>query len=269
MKSDQRKLSALIPVLDEAENLGAFLSNLRALGVDEIIVADGGSRDGSDVIAAHYADVILHSPKGRGHQIAAAASCATGDIYWIVHCDSTPPVSARADIYATLSKPNVALGTFPVGFGDPHWALPFFEFCSTFDSAFSTFGDQGFFFSAEDYNAIGGAPQVALFEDVILRKKLKARGSVLKTTSKMGTSPRRFHRHGLFRQQLLNAYLIVLFHLGAPPDKLAALYNDFRLYWPLRKPKRLRHPRWPAWRPYKPRQGAGNARGSSRLLDRA
>lgn len=270
MVSDRRRLSALVPVLNEVSSIKSLCTSLREAGVDEIIIADGGSHDGSVLVAEQCADSVVKSRKGRGHQIAAAAAHATGDVYWIVHSDSRPPPAARQIIFATLSKPGVALGAFPVEFGDAHWALPFFEFCSKFDSAFSTFGDQGFFFLAEDYRAIGGAPEVVLFEDVILRKKLKALGSVSKAPSSIGTSPRRFHQHGLFRQQLLNAYLIVLFHLGVPTSELAALYHGSRKFSDaVSFPTRRRHPQRPAWRPYRQHQDAGTAPGSSQLLDQA
>ena len=60
-------LSIVIPVLDEAADIVAALEALGALRARgaEIIVVDGGSRDGTPALAAVLADRVLSSPRGR------------------------------------------------------------------------------------------------------------------------------------------------------------------------------------------------------------
>jgi len=60
-------LSIIIPVLDEAAGIEAALTALapyRTRGC-ELIVVDGGSRDGTPVLASPLADRVLTAPRGR------------------------------------------------------------------------------------------------------------------------------------------------------------------------------------------------------------
>ena len=60
------KLSIVVPVLDEARHLETLLAELAstAPGV-EVVVADGGSRDGSAEIAARAAGTRVVSERAR------------------------------------------------------------------------------------------------------------------------------------------------------------------------------------------------------------
>ncbi len=63
----------VIPVLDEKDALPGLLGELRAAGIGEIVVIDGGSRDGTpDVARAGGARVICEPRRGYGR------ACATG-----------------------------------------------------------------------------------------------------------------------------------------------------------------------------------------------
>ena len=67
------RLSIIVPVLDEAAMLGEALQALapfRERGA-ELIVVDGGSRDGSLELAASYADRVIQAKRGRGTQMNA------------------------------------------------------------------------------------------------------------------------------------------------------------------------------------------------------
>jgi glycosyltransferase involved in cell wall biosynthesis len=65
-------VSAIIPCLDEAAAIGALVRELFALGADEVLVVDGGSRDGTPEIAsAAGARVIVEPRRGYGRACAA------------------------------------------------------------------------------------------------------------------------------------------------------------------------------------------------------
>lgn len=219
------RISALAPVLNEAPILEQFLTRLRLAGADEIVVADGGSEDDSVAIARALADKVVIGPRGRGRQIAMAAKEASAEIFWIVHCDCTPPKNAKSEIIGTLARKNVRMGAFPIAFDADHPLLQCYSFLSRFDSPLSTFGDQGFFMHAADYRRAGGAPETALFEDVELRKRFRRLGEIGKTRSPMKTSARRFLANGIVRQQATNALLLVRYFAGAHPDDLASAYR--------------------------------------------
>src|SRR5258708_34539443 len=75
-------LSVVIPVLDGAALLpsciAALAEGLQRGLIGEIIVVDGGSRDGSQARAAALGARVLSQPAGRGRQLAAGAPAPTG-----------------------------------------------------------------------------------------------------------------------------------------------------------------------------------------------
>ena len=90
------RLSIVMPVLDEAERIGAALAALaplRAQGVQgvQIVVVDGGSRDDSVARCAGAADVLLAALRGRARQMNAGAQAASGDALLFLHADTTLP----------------------------------------------------------------------------------------------------------------------------------------------------------------------------------
>ena len=65
-------ISALLPTLNAAASLPATLMALRG-EVTEIIIADGGSTDGTPDIARACGAQVITAPRGRGPQLRAAA----------------------------------------------------------------------------------------------------------------------------------------------------------------------------------------------------
>src|SRR5438270_6041578 len=72
------KLCVVIPVLNERASLPATIAALRACrGIMEIIVADGGSTDGTVPWLQAQADIVLvRSMRGKGPQINVGAAAA-------------------------------------------------------------------------------------------------------------------------------------------------------------------------------------------------
>ncbi len=71
-------LTIVLPVLSEAATLGPrllALQPLRARGA-RVVVADGGSTDGTLALARQHADLALVAPRGRGAQMNAGAAAA-------------------------------------------------------------------------------------------------------------------------------------------------------------------------------------------------
>ncbi len=111
-------ISVIIPVLDEAENLPRVFAALDAEQTPhEVIVVDGGSRDGTAEVARRLGATVLSSPPGRGNQICRGVSEASGDVLFFLHADSVLPADALRRIAEKLAgRPELIGGNFRVEF---------------------------------------------------------------------------------------------------------------------------------------------------------
>ncbi|MDX9709478.1 MAG: glycosyltransferase, partial [Trichloromonas sp.] len=88
------ELSVIVPTLNEEGNLPLLLENLeQQRGISfEVIVVDGGSRDGTRILAASAANAypltLVDSPPGRGIQLNAGVRQARGEWLLFLHADS-------------------------------------------------------------------------------------------------------------------------------------------------------------------------------------
>jgi len=84
------KVSAVIPAYNEAERIGAVLEPLRATPlVDEIVVVDDGSTDGTAEIAKRYGVKLIRLPENKGKAAAldAGVRAAEGDVLLFLDAD--------------------------------------------------------------------------------------------------------------------------------------------------------------------------------------
>ncbi|MBV8399691.1 MAG: glycosyltransferase, partial [Acetobacteraceae bacterium] len=77
-------VSAAIPTLNARRTLPPTLVAL-AGAVSEIVVADGGSTDGTPDLAASLGARVIEARRGRGPQLADAVSAARGDWLLLLH----------------------------------------------------------------------------------------------------------------------------------------------------------------------------------------
>lgn len=226
-------IAVIIPTFNEESSLSSILEGLLSGGTsnrfDEIVVADGASSDGTGSVAAqHPAVTLVRGPCGRGRQINAGIAASKSRFIVVVHADTHLPQGAAAAVRTTLAHASVAGGCFRLRYDAASRALKTYEFFSRFETSWTTFGDQGFFFRRADYDAIGGLPDWPLFEDVELRRRLKTRGRFVKLAQSVQTSARRLHQRGHVRGQVLNAMLLCGYWSGVSVERLAAIYDADR-----------------------------------------
>jgi glycosyltransferase involved in cell wall biosynthesis len=101
-------VSVVIPVLNEEEAIGAVIDSLRREGVDQIIIADGGSRDRTVVIAEARGARVIHAGKGYGRACLLGAQAAGPDCRILVFMDGD-----GADVASELPRlvAPIAAGT--------------------------------------------------------------------------------------------------------------------------------------------------------------
>jgi rSAM/selenodomain-associated transferase 2 len=217
------RLSVIVPALNEApgiERCLAALAPLRARG-HEVIVADGGSSDGTAQIAAPHCDRLLASARGRAAQMNAGAAAARGEALLFLHADTVLPDGADAAVLHALR--TRAWGRFDVAIEARDPRLRLIGWLMNLRSRLSGIatGDQAIFVRRADF--AGFAP-IALMEDVAFSKAMKRVSPPACLRLRVRTSARRWQRHGVLRTVLLMWRLRLAYWLGADPDELARRY---------------------------------------------
>ena len=222
------RLSIVVPVLDEAANLRRLLPDLaaRCPGA-EVVVVDGGSRDGSaEVVRGCAAARLVEGPRGRARQMNAGARAARGDVLLFLHADTVLPDGAAAAIAAALADSRVVGGRFDVRFTSPRW--PFRMIAALMNrrsrwSGIST-GDQGIFVRRAAFDALGGYPDIPLMEDIELTRRLKRQGRLASLDLRVTTSSRKWEAEGIARTIALMWTLRLLYFCGVSPARLHRWY---------------------------------------------
>ena len=117
------KISIIVPVLNEAPGIEQALEALQPLRArgHELIVVDGGSRDGTTRLVGEAADQIVDAPRGRAQQMNAGARVADADVLLFLHADTRLPCEAdrlvleglRRQGWEVARSPNTASAAIP------------------------------------------------------------------------------------------------------------------------------------------------------------
>ena len=220
-------VSIIVPVLNEGPLLRPFLAHLRerATGA-EIIVADGGSSDGTVELVRGSCDQLVVSKRSRAIQMNTGARTAHGDILWFVHVDAEVPSGCLAEIERVMDDPKVAGGFFRI-------RLPqnlVYRLTDTFAHYAGILlrmrcGDHGIFCRRTAFVDVGGFPEVPLMEDVEFFRLLRRRGRVIWSQKRILASPRRYEIIGPVRLTLAYGLIAALYVFGIPLKKLASIYK--------------------------------------------
>jgi glycosyltransferase involved in cell wall biosynthesis len=97
-------VSVVIPTFDEAEAIAGVIRELPRPMVREVIVADGGSCDGTQDIARAQGAVVLDAGRGYGRACQAGAEAACCDVIVFLDGDGAD----RADLLGLIAGPVLA-----------------------------------------------------------------------------------------------------------------------------------------------------------------
>jgi len=222
------RISVIIPTLDEAERIPSLVATLRGEpGLAEIIVADGGSADGTPAIAAALGARVIRSARGRGQQLRAGAAAASGEILLFLHADSVFPAGGLTALAAALDRDSaIPGGNFRVVFdgdsGFARWLTGFYAWLRHFALYY---GDSGIFVRRAVYEAVGGFAPMPLMEDYDFVRRLERAGRTVRVECPpLVTSSRKFA--GRRPMAIFWGWIVVhmLYWLGVAPERLARLY---------------------------------------------
>ena len=222
-------LSIVVPVLNEAAGVSAALQALapfKARGV-QVIVVDGGSSDGTVVLAEAGGVTVILSPRGRALQMNAGANHSRAEVLLFLHADTLLPTVADQLIAQALASGQNVWGRFDVRIAGQSPMLRVVSGLMNLRSRLSGIatGDQAMFMTRAAFDAVGGFAPQPLMEDIEMSKRLRQLSRPACLRAKATTSGRRWDTHGVWRTVLLMWRLRFAYWRGAAPDQLAKLYR--------------------------------------------
>jgi glycosyltransferase involved in cell wall biosynthesis len=100
------EVSVVIPTLNEAEAIGLVIRELPGALVHEVIVADGGSTDGTQAVAAAAGARVIDAGRGYGRACRAGIDAASPASRVIVFIDGDG--ADRGDLVGQIVEPVLA-----------------------------------------------------------------------------------------------------------------------------------------------------------------
>jgi rSAM/selenodomain-associated transferase 2/rSAM/selenodomain-associated transferase 1 len=219
-------LSVILPTLNEVARLSETLRLLRGRDGVEVIVADGGSTDGTVELAGELGATVVTARPGRGRQMNAGAALASGEALLFLHADTKLPGSFRDQVWSLLAR-GTAIGAFRLRIDGNQFGLRCVEWGANMRARCfgMPYGDQALFMTARLFFELGGYENWPLMEDYDLCRRARQRGPVQIAAEAVVTSDRRWRERGVLRTTLINRLCVAGFRLGVSPSRLATWYD--------------------------------------------
>ena len=221
-------ISVIIPTYNEAENISLTIEKINAAKnhAIEIIVADGGSTDGTICCAEKSKAITVRcNQKGRSAQMNEGAAIANGQILYFLHADSIPPKKFTEHILEAHRKGAVS-GCFRLAFDHNHWFLKANAWFTRFDVNAIRFGDQSLFVTKEVFDKAGGFNQsLLMMEDQEIIHRIKKLGKFIVMNDVVTTSAKKYLDNGIYRLQVIFFRIWFLYYLGYSQLHLLKLHR--------------------------------------------
>lgn len=221
--------SIIVPSYNEAAQIGATIASIRdaAMGtVHEIIVADGGSDDGTVQIATDAGALVLQCPrKGRAAQMNFGATHARYAVLYFLHADSLPPPHFLGFIQNALNA-GASAGCFRLAFDHHHWFLKANAWFTRFNCNAVRFGDQSLFVRKDVFGKAGRFREdLLMMEDQEIVHRLRKHGDFVVLHQKVTTSARKYLDNGFYRMQVIFFAIWLMYYLGFPQQRILAFHR--------------------------------------------
>jgi rSAM/selenodomain-associated transferase 2 len=221
-------ISIIIPVYNEAALIGPLVGYLRQHGgalVQEIIVSDGGSTDGTIAAAKSAGAKVVASPKGRAVQMNTAAAQALGDVLYFVHADTLPPQQFATDIIQAVAA-GYNMGRYYSRYDTRNPIMQLNALFTRFDWFMCMGGDQTLFVTAALFATTGGYnPSYVIMEEYefCTRARKQGRYKIFKDAVRIST--RKYIGRSWWQVQRANYRAMQLYKKGIPPQQIADTYQ--------------------------------------------
>jgi rSAM/selenodomain-associated transferase 2 len=223
------RISVIIPALNEAQALPQTLQVLHSLPCSapiELIVADGGSRDGTVALAQRLGAHVVSGARGRAQQLNLGADAASGDVLLFLHADTLLPANGLLQLEAAVFS-GALWGRFDVRIQGHPSMLRIVAVMMNLRSRLTGIatGDQAMFMTRAAFDEVGAYPDQALMEDIEISRRLKRLQSPACLRGPAITSGRRWETRGVWRTIVLMWCLRWAYWRGTSPDQLAQRYR--------------------------------------------
>ena len=220
-------ISVVIPVLNEVGIVGAALEKLlQQRGAYEVIVADGGSLDGTCEVVRQFPVQLVRQPTsvppGLGSQINRGAQKAGGNIMVFLHIDVELPTRGLAQIEAALADPHVVGGGFIPSFYGPvpvaaRLRLALVErVWKVATGVLKWFvGDTAPFIRSSVFWNSGAYPPAGFASDWDFARRMQKLGRLAVIRDPARVHSRRLVQNGVFKTMLVTLSVAVLYNLRA------------------------------------------------------
>jgi len=224
------RVAVVVPVFNEERVLPSLVEQLQRLNVDEIVIVDGGSSDGSLDLLQQSGLRWITSEPGRALQMNAGSRVSSSEILLFIHADTVIDSSQISKLRDAMSDVAVAGGRFDVQLSGNRFSFQVIAWFINLRSRLSRInsGDQCQFVRRSVFDQLGGFPDQPLMEDIEFSKRLKRVGRVICLRDRVTTSSRRWENNGVVRTVWLMWKLRLLYWSGVSPEKLAHIYRDAR-----------------------------------------
>lgn len=224
-------VTVVVPALNEAATIESVIHRARCAD-SRVIVADGGSSDGTSERARGAGAEVIVTPPGRAVQQNAAALLSAGSVLLFLHADTLLPGNYPARIFEALIPAGVVAGAFRF---KTDWNCRSMRLIEKTVQIRSTllqmpYGDQALFMPRTTFDKVGGFPHVPIAEDLFLVRRLGRLGRIAQARGYAVTSGRRWRTLGVWRTTLINYLIAGGCLLGMDPRHLAPLYRKW-LNW--------------------------------------
>ena len=217
-------LSVIIPTLNAEPYLPDCLERMKA--ADEVIVVDGGSKDGTLAIAEAAGARLVLAPKGRGSQLRAGGEAAKGHWLLFMHADTLPGRRWREAVEAHVQRSPGKAACFRFRLADKAWQARAIErgVAARGKLLALPYGDQGLLVPRQLYEQVGGYRPLPIMEDVDIVWRI-GRWRLRLLDEVAFTSAERWRRNGWWRRSARNLACLGLYGLGMSPERIARIYG--------------------------------------------
>lgn len=219
-------VSVVIPTYNEGDGVSeAVRAALRDAHV-EVIVADGGSTDGTPERARAAGATVIDAPPGRASCQNAGAAAARGAILLFLHGDTLLPEAWGEMLRAALRQPRVAIAAYRLSLYPRLPGISIIEWGTYRRSSRRglPYGDQALGLRREVFDALGGFPVQPFLEDLHLVLEARRRGVVLTMDASVRSSARRWELNGVLGNTFRNQCVLLGYMVGVPIPRIAEWY---------------------------------------------